>query len=76
MKEAWHPDDMLLDSDGWREGSSKITFFGVDWGRKDWTAAVCPRCQQPHRWRTRRPKSCRHCSVKFLFTANEVPARS
>lgn len=42
MKETWHPDDMLLDSGGWREGSKKITFFGIDWARKDWTGRRLP----------------------------------
>lgn len=72
---GWHPDDMLLDSDAHQEGSKKATFFGIDWGRKDWTAIVCPRCEQPHRWRARRPKHCRHCGIKFLYTANEAPSR-
>lgn len=70
----WHDNDMLLDSSDYREDSKKIIFFGIDWERKDWTAAVCPRCQQPHRWRIRRPKHCRHCSIPFLFTASEAPS--
>lgn len=73
----WHSDDMLLDSAPFFAGSSKAaTFYGIDWGRKDWTALVCPRCQQPHRWRTRQPKTCRHCGVKFVFTAAEAPTQS
>lgn len=63
-------DLMLLDSQVL--GDRKVIFVGIDWGRKDWTGAVCPKCQQPHRWRKRTPKHCRHCGVKFLFTANEA----
>jgi len=66
----WHPDDMLLDSKPFPEGTPKAIFIGIDWGRKDWTALACPRCQQPHRWRTRTPKRCRHCRLPFLFTAS------
>jgi hypothetical protein len=63
----WHPDDMLLDS---KSGADDATFFGIDWGRKDWTLAVCPECQQPHRWKARKPKCCRRCGIKFLYTAS------
>lgn len=53
-------------------GDKQIVFIGIDWGRKDWTAAMCGRCQTPHRWRKRTPKHCRHCGLDFKFTANEV----
>ena len=64
-------DTMLLDDLPFREGDGQATFIGIDWcRRKDWTGATCPRCQQPHRWRTRIPKRCRHCGLKFYYTAS------
>lgn len=63
-------DTMLLDC---IEGTQTATFYGIDWTRKDWTGATCPRCQQPHRWRTRIPKGCRHCGFKFVYTAASYP---
>ena len=63
-------DLMLLDAAPM--AGDKVVFMGVDWGRKDWTGCCCPRCQQPHRWRKHIPKCCRHCGLKFRFTANEV----
>jgi hypothetical protein len=71
----WNTDDMLLDSAPFSEGTSNAVFYGIDWGRKDWSALSCPKCQQPHRWRMRRPKTCRHCGVKFVFTAADAPQR-
>lgn len=59
---------------GWLATSkTKATFFGIDWGSKDWSALQRPHCKTPHRWRRRKPKHCRHCGVKFLFTASEPP---
>jgi hypothetical protein len=48
----------------------RVVFHGIDWGRKDWTACICPRCSMPHRWRTRRPKKCRACSLHFTYTSS------
>lgn len=49
----------------------KVTFIGMDWSRtKDWSAVMCPRCRTPHRFRTRLPKHCHHCDLKFSYTAN------
>lgn len=62
--------------------ANRVIFHGIDWGSKDWTACVCPRCKTPHHWRTRRPKECRSCSLHFTYTSNvagtdaELTARS
>lgn len=64
-------DLMLLDS-GPIAADDKVTFFGIDWGRKDRSGCVCPRCQEPHSWRKRIPHRCRHCGLKFNFTASEI----
>lgn len=54
--------------------NGRATFMGIDWGGKDWTALRCPRCSTRHQWRSRRPKRCRHCDMRFCYTANEIPA--
>lgn len=68
----WNPDLMLLDSAPTKDGAARAVFMGIDWGRKDWTGLVCPRCQMPHRWRKRTPRQCRKCELPFRFTASEV----
>jgi hypothetical protein len=50
---------------------ARVTFYGVDWGGKDWNAAACPACGHAHRWRKRSPLKCRGCGVEFRYTANE-----
>lgn len=57
-------------------GPRRVTFIGVDWGAPggDWTALRCPQCATRHQWQSRRPKRCRHCGVRFLYTANESRA--
>lgn len=69
----WHPDRMMLDLGKYAE-NSRAVFIGIDWGRKDQTAATCPRCQELHCWRKRIPKQCRHCGLPFTFTASSVTA--
>lgn len=68
MSDRWNPDLMLLDS---IHDANGATFFGIDWGRKDWTGISCPSCHMPHRWRKRLPKHCRHCGLRFSYTASE-----
>lgn len=63
-------DTMLLDS---IKGTHSATFYGIDWGRKDFTAVNCPRCHEVHRWRLRIPKRCRHCGLTFCYTAANLP---
>ena len=46
---------------------ARATFFGVDPGSKDFNGILCPGCQEPHRWRVRQPKRCRHCGLTFEF---------
>lgn len=51
-------------------------FKGVDWGGSSgWTALRCPRCSTRHQWHSRRPKRCRHCDMRFGYTANELSAQ-
>jgi hypothetical protein len=72
----WHPDRMLLDNLPWTDKDQRVVFIGIDWERKDETGVTCPRCQELHCWRTRTPKRCRHCGLKFFYTANEAKTQS
>lgn len=65
-------DLMLLDA---VMDNGNVLFHGIDWGRTERTGGVCPECQQPHSWRVRLPKRCRHCGIKFHYTAAESPRR-
>ncbi len=57
-------------------GKRRATFYGMDWGRHDGTSLRCPQCSTVHRFKTRYPKRCRVCDLKFVYTASsEKPTK-
>lgn len=61
-------------------GLPRYTFLGIDWAKpdSDWCALICPRCSTRHEWRKRRPKRCRVCDLRFIYTSNiaKVPRKT
>ena len=55
-------------------GRRRVTFGGFNWGGRGIVTVVCPRCSCRHHFTIRKPRQCRICAAKFLYTANEAKA--